>query len=368
MGIKDQLGIGPIINVHCHVINYQDPAKNEKISGFMSEKFINSFGIQSCKKLMGIKTDDPEKAAEEFVNVLVRDIDSSCLDHVVVFAIDGAYDDRGVLDLGNTVWYVSNDFIFELAKRSPKIIPGCSINPFRCDWKEELDKCVEKGAALIKLYPSVMGFSPDGVGVMRDLRRGDMRVVDFYEQVAKTNLPILSHVGPQLTVPEIEKSYAAIDLLQVPLGEGVKVIIPHLGGGRPFYDSDNDFYYLLKMLKWHNKNIWFDCSGMSDISRKHRFCKALKNKSIMEKTIYGSDYPVPPQGIFFCRRMGASYWDLFCELILKQEPKKKNNLWSLYSDTKNNFDRDIIIKYAMGLRSEDFYRGYEVINFKKKSI
>lgn len=368
MNIKEYLGIKQIIDMHCHTITHQDPAKNKNITGFMSKRLINNWQIKLCKKLLGIKSNDPEIAGEEYVEKMIESIDASSLDHVVVLALDGAYDRHGILDLNNTVWHVSNDFIFDLAKRSPKILPGCSINPLRRDWRDELDKCLEQGAVLIKWLPSVMGFSPDGIGVMYELDKINKNIMDFYKAIHKTNLPILSHAGFEFTLPEIEKLYAFFGFLQVPLAGGIKVIFPHFAGGRPFYDSEENFQNVLMMLERYPDNIWFDCSGMNSIVRKHRFSKAVKNKEIMARTIYGTDYPVPSEGFTFLPELKEKdIWTLFREFFLRQTAEKKEkDLWELFCDTKNFFDKDVLIKYAMGLRSEHFGRGYEVIDFKQR--
>ena len=47
----------------------------------------------------------------------------------MVLAQDAVYREDGSRDDGATHFYVSNDYVLELAGECEKVVPGCSINP-----------------------------------------------------------------------------------------------------------------------------------------------------------------------------------------------------------------------------------------------
>src|SRR6478672_371144 len=50
--------------------------------------------------------------------------------------------------------YVPNDVVLELAATHPEFLAGVSIHPARSDALEELDRCLERGAVLMKCLPN----------------------------------------------------------------------------------------------------------------------------------------------------------------------------------------------------------------------
>jgi predicted TIM-barrel fold metal-dependent hydrolase len=82
-------------------------------------------------------------------------VNQSNLDFAVCLAQDAVYRPDGSRDDGATHFYVSNDYVLDLAKESPKILPGCSINPIRKDALQELARCRAAGCRLIKVHTAI---------------------------------------------------------------------------------------------------------------------------------------------------------------------------------------------------------------------
>src|SRR2546425_2861410 len=112
---------------------------------------------------------------------------------------------------------VSNDYVFRIAHAYPdRLWPGVSINPQRRDAIEELDRCVEAGAKLVKVLPNTQGFDP-----------GNRKYIPFYRRLARHKIPFLSHVGYEIVLTGQDQSAGDPNKLRVPLEEGVTVIAAH---------------------------------------------------------------------------------------------------------------------------------------------
>src|SRR2546425_8423844 len=79
---------------------------------------------------------------------------------------------------------VSNDYVLRIAHAYPdRLWPGVSINPQRRDAIEELDRCVEAGAKLVKVLPNTQGVDP-----------ANPRDLPFYKRLARHKISFLRHV------------------------------------------------------------------------------------------------------------------------------------------------------------------------------
>ncbi len=83
------------------------------------------------------------------------------MDFAVVLAQDAVYRPDGSRDDAATHFYVSNDYVLDLAKRSSKVLAGCSINPIRSDALEELERRYTAGSRLIKIHTAIQGVDPE---------------------------------------------------------------------------------------------------------------------------------------------------------------------------------------------------------------
>jgi len=75
--------------------------------------------------------------------------------------MDGVYTNEGRINHQATDFLISNDYVLELAHKYPnEFLAGVSINPQRIDAIEELHRCAEAGAVLVKVLPNSQQFDP----------------------------------------------------------------------------------------------------------------------------------------------------------------------------------------------------------------
>ena len=98
---------------------------------------------------------------------------------VVLLAHERVHDPDGTPreDLGSM--YVPNDVVLDLAQQHPEFLAGVSIHPARRDALEELDRCLERGAVLMKCLPNC-----------QNIDCSDERYRPFWERMAEARLAV----------------------------------------------------------------------------------------------------------------------------------------------------------------------------------
>lgn len=222
---------------------------------------------------------------------LRRLLDESELDGLGLLALDGAYDDKGWLDRGATSLFVSNDYLFEVARDSPRYLPIPSINPSRRDALDELERVAELGAVAIKTLPNAQRFDP-----------ADDRYLPFWRRMKELRLPLLSHTGIEFTLPQHRVSFGAPERLRPALEEGLTVIAAHCGtaGGRHLTGHLDQWLGMLEEYP----NLYGDLSAMVSPARWPFVARILEHPLARERVLLGSDYPVPITPILMPRRLG----------------------------------------------------------------
>ncbi|MCA1658678.1 MAG: amidohydrolase family protein, partial [Verrucomicrobiaceae bacterium] len=122
---------------------------------------------------------DLEAIYAEHLGKLVRE---SSMDAVVLLAHERVHDPDGTPreDLGSM--FVPNDVVLELAKQFPEFLSGVSIHPARRDALDELNRCLEGGAVLMKCLPNC-----------QNIDFSERRYRPFWERMAESGLPLLAH-------------------------------------------------------------------------------------------------------------------------------------------------------------------------------
>ena len=272
-------------------------------------------GISKSSRQLGV-----DQAYEER---LIGLIDDSLLDAVLLLAMDYPYDEDGNCLKKKAKFYVPNDHVLGLAKKKAQIIPACSIHPARKNAIQELERCVEQGAKVLKLLPNC-----------HNVDCSDTRYRIFWERLAKLNMPFLAHTGGEFSVPVLNAKFADPRILRLPLECGVKVIAAHGAGKSGLWDLD----YTADLLRMMDEfaNLFTDNSALASPNR-WRTIPALLDPKIQSRVIHGSDFPIPSGGL------GPWMGKLLSGANYSKSRKIKNPL-----------DRDVFIKKAIGFKENTF--------------
>ncbi len=260
-----------------------------------------------------------------YLESLVERIRESSLDAVVLLAMDLPYSDSGEALEGKASFYVPNERVLELGASHPELIPACSIHPGRPDAMDELDKCIAGGAKVMKLLPNC-----------HNVNCSDPRYTPFWDRMAKSGMALLAHTGGEYTVPVLSKKYADPRVLRLPAERGVVTIAAHAAGRSGLIDSD----YTAELIKMFDEfpNLFADNSALSTPNR-WRTIKKILPASVVKRILHGSDFPVTSSGL--------GPWLGRC---LKWQD------FRAAAKEANVFDRDAMLKAAMGFPEETFTR------------
>ena len=272
-------------------------------------------GISKSSRQLGV-----DQAYEER---LIGLIDDSLLDAVLLLAMDYPYDEDGNCLKKKAKFYVPNDHVLGLAKKKAQIIPACSIHPARKNAIQELERCVEQGAKVLKLLPNC-----------HNVDCSDTRYRFFWERLAKLNMPFLAHTGGEFSVPVLNAKFADPRILRLPLECGVKVIAAHGAGKSGLWDPD----YTADLLRMMDEfaNLFTDNSALASPNR-WRTIPALLDPKIQSRVIHGSDFPIPSGGL--------GPW--MGKLLSGADYSKSRKI-------KNPLERDVFIKKAIGFKENTF--------------
>ncbi len=242
-------------------------------------RLLASFMVQQIGFPTKVLEQDLESIYAAHLLELVR---RSSLDQVVLLAHERVHDPDGAPrdDLGSM--YVPNDVVLDLAAAHPEFVAGVSIHPARRDALDELERCLARGAVLMKCLPNCQNIDPS-----------ETRYRRFWERMAEARLPLLAHTGGEHTVPEVNPRFADPKLLRLPLECGVTVIAAHCAtksGPR-----DRDFFADWAAMLPEFPNLYGDISAMVSLNRCGHMRDCLRAE-IEPRIVHGSDFPVPVLG------------------------------------------------------------------------
>jgi predicted TIM-barrel fold metal-dependent hydrolase len=305
--------------VDCHVHTCADTPEH----GSTSRRLRRTIAFRFMRWRLKLPWQDGavlERALEAKLLETVRQ--TTGLDAVVLLAFDAVFDQAGQRDEARTHLYVKNDYVAELSRRHPELLFGASVHPYRKDAVAELERCVQKGAVLLKWLPIVQDFDP-----------ADPRCFPFYEALAHHRLPLLSHTGGELTLPNLNTRVADPRLLIPALKRGVTVIAAHCATrGSPL---ETGFLPAFVRMCHEYENLYGDTAALNLPSRSYAYDKILNDPLVRSRLVHGSDWPIismPPW------RMG---WGKAVRLFFT-EP--------------NWLKRDVLAKQALGLGADYWER------------
>lgn len=267
-----------LTDCHVHLLALPDPENG----CYFSPELMKSRLAGHLIRKHGLDLNDPTKSNQKYIDDLLSELRAS--KHVgkaVLLGMDGAYDEHGKFDPQRTHTVISNDCVLRVARAYPNdFLAGVSINPQRRDAVEELERCAEAGARLVKVLPNSQQFDP-----------GDKRYIPFYRAMARLGIPFLSHVGYEFSLIGSDQSAGDPSRLRVPLDEGATVIAAHgCSYGLLFYEK-----YLPTFLDLVEKYSRFfaDISALTLPNRFRMMLKLRKHPEVHSRLLFGTDYPLP---------------------------------------------------------------------------
>ena len=302
----------PIIDAHTHVFCWGENPRD----GYLSEKTRRAWTTKLVMKLAGITKETGETISEKMRNRLIRQVSDSRLDFAVVLAQDAFYRSNGSRDDLATHFYVSNEYVLDLAKDCEKVLPGCSINPIRKDALQELERCHTAGCRLVKVHTAIQGVDPS---------REEFD--PFYQLAKELGVILMFHTGYEHSCTVVSNKFTDPRKLTRPLDHGGTVIAAHCGTCA-FFDPEDYYPNFIDMLRQYN-NLYGDTAIMSSLIR-WRAMKRLSGEDALlrQRILHGSDYPFPPARLPYLSRIGL-----------------------FPAERKNPFDMDLRIKDSFDISS-----------------
>ncbi|BFU95864.1 MAG: putative Amidohydrolase [Nitrospira sp.] len=228
-----------------------------------------------------LNPDRPRETNTKYLQDLLTELrESKTVRKAVLLAIDGVYDHQGRPNLGQTDFLISNDYVLQTVRTNhEETLAGVSINPQRRDAIDEVHRCADAGAALVKVLPNAQQFNP-----------ADRRYCAFYRALAERRLPLLSHVGYEFSLIGKDQSVGNPDHLRVPLEEGVTVIAAHACSyGLMLYER-----FLPTLLRFIDvyPNFYADISALTLPNRLRMLLLLRRHPAIHPRLLFGTDYPL----------------------------------------------------------------------------
>lgn len=291
--------------------------------------------VQIMAHNIGISVSHRSRDLDEiYVRRLRHWLDSSSLAGVVILACDDVHQEDGIARPDLSRLFVPNDYLFQIAKLEPRILPGISIHPARKDALDALETGVEAGAVLLKLLPCVQIVDPS----LPKYR-------SFWKRMAELGLPLLAHTGGEFSLPTYRPDLQAPNCLRVPLELGVKVIAAHCGAPALPWGKD----YSLEFLKLRRQfaNLYGDISALSQPIHLKTLARLRTDP---DRILYGSDYPV----------MTSVLWSRMTGWVSEED-------WYRIRQLRNPLERKLQLAKAQGFPDTIFNDVWNVLRVPKAS-
>ncbi len=305
-----------VIDVHVHLA-----ALPEGDNGcYISPRMMRSPLFRFMTWWQKLEISRPSVANSTYVERLIKELDrSEKVKKAVLLGMDGVYDEKGQLELAHTDFLISNRYLLQVCKRHPDhFLPGVSINPQRRDSIEELERCVEEGAVLVKVLPNAQSFDPS-----------DKRYIPFYRALAKYRIPLLSHVGYEFSLIGKDQSAGDPERLRVALDEGVCVIAAHACSYGLMFPEP--YFKVFREFAHRYTNFYADASALTLPNRARTLFLLRRHPELHDRLIFGTDYPLP---VFSYPALGSGY--------------------RRTTEAASSFDRQALVLESLGIHCKDF--------------
>ncbi|MBI5855660.1 MAG: amidohydrolase family protein [Nitrospirae bacterium] len=309
-----------LIDCHVHLAALPDGDNG----CFISPKLLKSPLFRFLLWKHGLSPKAPRDANRKYVDDLLVELRASRhVRQAVLLGMDGYYDRNGTLDLVQTDFLVGNDYVLATSRAHPnEFLAGVSINPQRRDAIEEVHRCADAGAVLVKVLPNAQHFDP-----------ADTRYKSFYRTLAARGLPLLSHVGYELSLLGKDQSLGDPDRLRTPLDEGVTVIAAHACSyGLMVYEK---FLPTFRRMVRTYPCFFGDVSALTLPNRLKMLLALRYEPDLQSRLLFGTDYPL---SVFHIPAWGRVAPGTLRTMIR----------------TKNRFDRQVTVCQGLGLNFGSF--------------
>lgn len=305
-----------LIDCHVHLAALPDAGNGCLVSGKMLRSPLFRFLLWTH----GLPVHDPSVANHKYVVSLLNELRASRhVARAVLLGMDSVYDRDGRPDLQDTDFLVSNEYVLRIARQHPQeFLAGVSINPQRRDAVDEVHRCADAGATLVKVLPNSQQFDP-----------ATPRFKPFYRALAERGLPLLSHVGYEFSLIGTDQSVGDPERLRVALDEGVTVIAAHgCSYGLMLYEK---FLPTFRTLVREYRHFYADISALTLLNRFLMLLRLRREPALQDRLLYGTDYPLPVLHVPVWGRVG---WRPLRQVLA----------------TRNRFDRMYLVCQLLGLK------------------
>jgi predicted TIM-barrel fold metal-dependent hydrolase len=326
-----------MIDIHCHIAGIGAGESGCFVSPALRENwryrvYLRSFGVTEAE----LTREGDALVVRRLSETLAR---SRLVSKAVVLAMDCVVGADGEPEPGQTEMYIPNAFAAFEARRYPNLLFGASVNPYRRDALEQLDKAVADGAVLIKWLPAIQLIDP-----------ADKRLGPFYRRLAEIGLPLLTHTGEEHSFTRAKNELGDPDRLRLPLTEGVTVIAAH-AASNGWNEGERNFNRFLRLAASYH-NLYADISALTQHNRPGQLERLLRHRGLYDRLLYGTDAPLINNAItspwFHAFRLGP------------------HNLMKILAE-KNPWDRDVALKRALGVTDEILVNNARLLRVKFKS-
>lgn len=304
-----------LIDCHVHLAALPDGDNG----CYISPKMLKSPLFRFLLWKHGLSPARPREANRKYLDDLLTELRASRhVQKAVLLGMDGVYDQNGRLNHAHTDFLISNDYVLKTAQAHPnELLAGVSINPQRRDAIDEVHRCADAGAVLVKVLPNAKQFDP-----------ANPRYKPFYRALAERKLPLLSHVGYEFSLIGKDQSVGDPDRLRVPLDEGATVIAAHACSyGLIIYEK---FLPTLRDLVQRYPRFYSDISALTLPNRFRMLLHLRRYPEVHERLLFGTDYPL---SVFHVAAWGRVAFGTLHEII----------------HTKNRFDRQVAVCNGLNL-------------------
>lgn len=314
-----------IVDIHCHTAGIGAGG-----SGcFVSPRLRRSWKYHVYLRAFGVRE---QELLHEGDGLVLRRLSETLagsrrVTAAVILAMDGVITPEGKLDEARTELFIPGEYVARETRRYPNLLYGASINPYRPDALERLERAAEDGAVLMKWLPSIQQIDP-----------ADERLSEFYLKMKELGMPLLTHTGKESSFTWTRDELADPERLRLPLRLGVEVIAAHAGSNGRSEGESNHVRFLRLMREFPNFRA--DISALTQLNRIGHLGRLLQHRELHGRLYYGTDMPllntaiVSPLAFFF-----------------RVSPAKLMAIGRI----GNPWDRDVALKEALGASPKILY-------------